>query len=330
MASYIERRKFLATLGGAATAWPLAARAQRPAMPLIGFFRNSSPDASLLGALRQGMKEAGFIEGQNVAIEYRWSQGQSDQLPKLAAELLRRQVAVIVASGADAAIAGKAATTSIPIIFVTGDDPIQLGIVDSFNRPGGNITGISFFNSAELKSKQLELLHKLVPAATAIGLLVNPNGPTAEAQAREARVAARTLGLRLLVLNAGSERDFDTAFAALAQQRAGALLIAGNDLFTSQRDRLVALAARHRLPTMYPHDEFVAAGGLTSYSPSISDAYRQAGIYTSRILKGAKPSDLPVMLPTKFELVINLKAANALGLTIPPGVLAIADEVIEQ
>jgi putative ABC transport system substrate-binding protein len=275
------------------------------------------------------MQEAGFIEGQNVAIEYRWSQGQSDQLPKLAAELLRDQVAVIVASGADAAIAGKAATTTIPIIFVTGDDPIRLGIVASFNRPGGNITGISFFNGPELESKQLELLHKLVPAATAIGLLVNPKGPTAEAQAREARVAARALGLRLLVLNAGSERDFDTAFATLAQQRAGALLITGTVLFTSQRDRLVALAARHHLPTMYPHDEFVAAGGLTSYSPSISDAYRQAGIYTSRILKGAKRSDLPVMLPTKFELAINLKAANALGLTIPPGVLAITDEVIE-
>jgi putative ABC transport system substrate-binding protein len=326
----MRRREFITLLGGVAVAWPLAARAQQPAMPLVGFLRDSSPDASaaILGALRQGMKEADFVEAQNVAIEYRWSEGQYDQLPKLAAELVRRQVAVIVAAGIDAAIAAKAATTTIPIIFVIGDDPVQMSIVASLNRPGGNVSGVTFY-SGVLGAKGVEFLHELVPTATAIGLLVNPNSPAAEAQVREAQAATRVLGQSLHIVNARNERDIDTGFAMLEQRRVGALLISGNAEFAGQRDRLVALAARHRLPTMYPLDVFVAAGGLMSYGASITDAYRQVGVYTGRILKGAKPSDLPVMLPTKYEFVINLKTAKTLGLDIPAKLLALADRVIE-
>jgi putative tryptophan/tyrosine transport system substrate-binding protein len=298
---------------------------------VVGFLRSTSAAASadLVAALRRGLTEAGYTEGQNTAIEYRWAGNRNERLPALAADLVHRQCAVIIAGGGEVAHAAKAATATIPIVFATGDDPVKIGLVARLNRPGGNITGISFFNGADVESKQLDLLHEVVPKAAVIGVLVNPTATAAESQEREARVAARALGLQILALNAGSEREFDTAFTTFTQQGAGALLIAGNALFTDQRDRLVALAARYSLPTMYPHDEFVAAGGLMSYSASITDAYRQAGVYTGRILKGAKPSDLPVMLPTKYELVINLKTARALGLDIPATVLARADEVIE-
>ncbi|MGA7788784.1 MAG: ABC transporter substrate-binding protein [Xanthobacteraceae bacterium] len=324
----MRRRAFITMLGGAA-AWPLAARAQQPAMPVVGFLRDSSPDAStaILTALRQGMKEAGFIEGQNVAIEYRWSEGQFDQLPKLAAELVRRQVAIIVAAGNDAGIAAKAATTTIPIVFAIGDDPVEMGIV-ALNRPEGNVTGVTFYSGA-LTAKAVELLHELVPTATTIGLLLNANSPTAETQMRETRAATRVLGQQLYIVNARNERDIDAGFAVLEQKGVGALLIPGDAEFTGQRDRLVALAARYRMPTMYPQDQFVAAGGLMSYGASIIDAYRHVGDYTGRILKGAKVSDLPVMLPTKYQFVINLKTAKALGLTVPQSLLATADEVIE-
>jgi putative ABC transport system substrate-binding protein len=277
--------------------------------------------------LRRGLTEAGHVEGQNIAIEYRWAENREGRLPTLAADLVRRQCAVIIAGGGPAAHAAKAATATIPIVFATGDDPVKVGLVARLNRPGGNITGISFFNY--LGSKQLELLREMVPKAGVIGVLVNPTEAAAESEERDARVAARALGLQILTLNAGSERDFDAVFAAFAQPGAGALLIAGSALFTGQRDRLVALAARHRIPTMYVLREFVTAGGLMSYGTSITDAYRLAGVYAGRILKGEKSADLPVVLPTKYELVINLKTAKALGLQIPDKVLALADEVIE-
>jgi len=327
----IGRRELLAALGGAAVTWPLAARAQQSAVPVIGFLRSTSANASaeLVAALRRGLTEAGYIEGQNIAIEYRWAENREERLPTLAADLVRRQCAVIIAGGERAAHAAKAATATIPIVFATGDDPVKVGLVARFNRPGGNITGISFFNSADLESKQLELLREVVPKAGVIGVLVNPTMAGAESQERDARVAARALGLQILTLNAGNEHDFDAAFTAFAQQGAGALLIAGNALFTGQRDRLVALAARYALPTIYGLREFVLAGGMMSYGGSLTVAYRQVGVYAARILKGEKSADLPVVLPTKYELVINLKTAKALGLQIPDKVLALADEVIE-
>jgi ABC-type uncharacterized transport system substrate-binding protein len=324
-----NRREFITLLGGAAAAWPAAARAQQ-SMPVIGFLRITSPDdaAYLVAGLLQGLKEVGFVESQNIAIEYRWAENRRERLPALAADLVRRQCAVILGSGNAAALAVKAATTSIPIVFATGDDPVQLGLVASLNRPGGNVTGV-FFYSGVLLSKQLELLRDVLPRATLIGVLVNPTSPAAEPQTREAQVAARALGQQVLILNASSEHDFEAAFETLAQQRAGALLIAGNALFNGQRDLLVAAAARHAVPAIYFAREFAAAGGLMSYASSITNEYRQAGIYTGRILKGAKPADLPVMLPTKFELVVNLKTAKTLGLTIPESFLLRADEVIE-
>jgi putative tryptophan/tyrosine transport system substrate-binding protein len=326
----IGRREFITLLGGVAAAWPFAARAQQ-GIPMIGFLRSTSATASadLVAALRRGLTQAGYTEGQNLAIEYRWAENQGERLPGLVADLVGRHCAVIIAGGDAVAHAAKAATASIPIVFATGEDPVKVGLVASLNRPQGNLTGISFYNSADLHSKQLEFLREVVPKAAVIGLLVNPTQAAAESQKRDAQVAARALGQQILVVNASSERDFDTAFASLAQQRAGALLIAGNALFTGQRDRLVALAARFALPTIYPLREFVVAGGMMSYGGSLTDAYRQVGVYTGRILRGEKPADLPVQAPTKFEFVINLKTAKALGLEIPDKLLALADEVIE-
>ena len=327
----LKRRGFITLLGGAAATWPLAARAQQPAMPVVGFLRSTSADASadLITALRRGLTEAGYIEGRNIAIEYRWAESRDERLPALAAELVRRQCALIIAGGDAAAQAAKAATMTIPIVFAIGDDPIEIGLVPRLNQPGGNITGISFYNGAELESKQLALLHEAVPKAVVIGVLVNPTMTAAQSQERNALAAARALGLQVFIVNAGSAGDVDPAFATLAQRRVEALLIVGHALFTGQRDRLVALAERYALPAMYPLREYVAAGGMMSYGGSITDAYRQVGVYASRILKGEKPGDLPIMLPTKFELVINSKTAKALGITVPDALLARADEVIE-
>ncbi len=329
----MRRREFISLIGGAAATWPFAARAQQPAMPVIGFLRSTSANASanLVAALRRGLAEAGYTEGQNLAIEFRWAEDQGERLPGLVADLIRDRCAVIIAGGDAEAHAAKAATSSIPIVFATGADPVKVGLVSSLNRPGGNLTGISFYNSADLISKQLQFLQDVVPSVAMIGLLVNPNTDFAdvESQQREAQAAAHALGQQILTVNASSERDFDAAFATLAQQRAGALLIAGNALFTGRRDRLVALAARYALPTICPLREFVAAGCMMSYSGSLTDAYRQVGVYAGRVLKGAKPADLPVTLPTKFELVINLKTVKALGLTVPDKLLVAADEVIE-
>jgi putative tryptophan/tyrosine transport system substrate-binding protein len=330
MASYIERRKFLATLGGAAVAWPLAARAQQPAMPVIGFLNSTytlADAAPRLAAFGQGLKEAGFIEGQNVAIEYRSAEDQTDRLPLLVADFLRRQVALIVGN-TPAALAAKAATTTVPIVFVTGGDPVRYGLVTSLNRPGGNVTGISFI-SAELGSKQLGLLRELGPAAARIAVLANPKWPLTERFVSELRAAALAVGQQLIVLDVSSDREIETAFTTLVLRGAGALHVGLGSFMISQRERIVALASRHALPTISSYREFVEAGSLMSYAPGITDANRQAGIYAGRILKGEKPGDLPVMLPTKFEFVINLKTAKALGLEVPDRLLTVADEVIE-
>ena len=323
------RRQFITLLGGAA-AWPLAARGQQQPMPVVGFMNvNTSAEnvPDLVAAFRQGLKETGFVEGQNVAVEYRLAEGQYDRLPALATELVRRQVSVIALHGLPPALAAKAATTTIPIVFQMANDPVQLGLVASLSRLGGNITGVTSLN-VEVGPKQLELLHELVPSAAVIGMLVNPNNPDAEIR-RDAQAAARRLGLELHVLHASTERDFDAAFASLVRLRAGALVIGPDSLFTSGSKQLAALALRHAIPAICPYREFAAAGGLMSYGTSITDAYRQIGAYAGQILKGAKPADLPVMQPTKFELVINLKAAKALGLTVPLTLQASADKVIE-
>jgi len=329
MTSDIGRRQFVAALGGAA-AWPLAARAQQPAVPVIGLLHSGSPEgyAGRLAAFRQSLSEAGYFEGQNVAIEYRWAKGQYDRLPELAADLVRRQVTVIVAAGGGvAAQAAKAATTTIPIVFLAGVDPVELGLVASLNRPGGNVTGISNI-SLSLDAKRLELLHELVPEANVIAILVNPNGPNFK-NAAAIEAAASAMGQQVYFVNASGADDFEAAFASLEQSRAGALLVSTEPVYFDHRDQLLALAARHGIPASYFFREFVEAGGLMSYGANIPDNYRQVGIYTGRILKGEKPTDLPVQLSTKVELIINMKTAKTLGITIPLPLLGRADEVIE-
>lgn len=327
----MRRRDFITLIGGAATAWPLAARAQQRAIPLIGFLHSASPGpfATAVDAFRQGLRETGFIEGQNVAIEYRWAEGQYDRLPALAADLVDRQVSVIVAIAGNApALAAKAATTSIPIVFVSGGDPVSGGLVASLNRPGGNVTGVSWVATA-LVRKQLELLHRSVGNPALIGALVNPSYPDHGVQLGELREGAIAINQEINIVQAATAHDIDMAFVSLVQKGANALIVVNDPFFVSRRDQIVALAARHRMPAIYFSREFAAAGGLLSYGASLVDAARQGGIYTGKILKGEKPTDLPVMQSTKFEFVINLKTAKNLGLEIPPTVLATADEVIE-
>jgi len=327
-----NRREFITLLGGGAAAWPLAARGQQgAAVPVVGFLGSQTPSTMAHGVvgLRDGLKDSGYVEGQNVAVEYRWAENQYDRLPVLAAELVRRQVAVIVASGGNvSALAAKAATPILPIVFTAVADPVKGGLVASLNRPGGNVTGIAAL-TLELDAKRLGLLLELAPTASVIGALVDSSRVEADRHLRDLQAAAQIIGRQLVIVSAGNEGDIDTSFEALIRQGVAALLIAASPLFTSRLDRLVALAARHAIPTIFQFREFAAAGGLISYGASLVDAYRQAGVYVGRILRGEKPSDLPVMQPAKYELVINLKTAKALGLEIPPTLLARADEVIE-
>jgi len=327
----MKRREFIVTLfGGVAAAWPFAARAQQPGkLPTIGFLGNDAATwTDWTAAFRQGLKEAGYVEGQNATIEYRWAEGHYDRLPALAADLVGRKVTVIAATSTPAALAAKAATATVPIVFTTGGDPIKLGLVASLNRPGGNITGVSSLIS-ELGTKRLGLLRELVPSATVIATLVNPNFPDADGQLRDAEAGARALGLQLIVLRAGTEREIDAAFATMARRGGGVLDVSVDPFFVERRDHIVALAASYAIPAMYPLRDFAVAGGLMSYGTDFADSYRQAGIYTGRIVKGEKPADLPVQRSTKFEFVINLKTAKALGLSVPNSMQLLADEVIE-
>ena len=323
------RREFIALICGPAAAWPLAARAQPPAMPVVGILSSASLSAftDLLGAFRQGLKESGYTEGQSVAIESRWAEGHFERLPELAAELVQLRAAVIVTTGGSSNLAAKAATSTIPHVFLSQDDPVKVGLVMSLNRPGGNATGMSLLTSA-LVAKRLEFVRQLAPASAPLCYLMNPQAPEAKFHLSDMQAAARESGQQISVLNASSERDIDNVFTALAQ-RGGALIVSTDPFFVSRFHQIVVLAAHHKIPAIYDRREFVAAGGLISYGTHLPDAYRQIGMYAGRIIAGAKPSDLPVMQPTKFELVINLKTAKTLGLAIPPGVLAIADEAIE-
>ena len=326
----MRRREFITLLGGA-MAWPLAAYPQQSAMPVIGFLHSGAAEAGapMVAPFRQGLKEAGYVEGENVVIEYRWAEGQFDRLPAMAADLVRRQVAVIVAGGGSVTgRAVKAATATIPIVFSMGDDPVKLGFVNSLSVPGGNLTGVSLLTTG-LEAKRLELLHEVVPGASVVGLLVNSDFPDVETQLKDVLAAARELGLQITVLNASSERDIDTVFATLVQQRVGALLVASSPLFMGRREQLVALASRNAIPAIFEWPEFVSLGGLMSYGTNLADVYRQVGVYAGRILKGAKPADLPVQQLVKVELVINLKTAKALGLTLPLPLIGRADRVIE-
>jgi putative tryptophan/tyrosine transport system substrate-binding protein len=329
----MRRREFITFVGSAAASSVLgsvAARSQQPAMPVIGFLNGASPDgyAPLVAAFAQGLKQAGYVDGQNVRIEFRWANGQYDRLPELAADLVRRHAAAILGGGPPAAHAAKAATATIPVVFVSGDDPVKSGLVASLNHPGGNVTGAAIF-TGQLGAKQLGLLRELVPQAAVVAMLVNPNNPLTEAVIRDVRAAAALTGHQIQIVNASNEDELGKAFATVTDLHADALIVGADPYFFSRSGQVVALAARHAVPAIYEFREFAVSGGLISYGASVSEGYRQAGVYAGQILGGAKPADLPVLQPTKFELVINLKTAKVLGLTIPPGVLAIADEVIE-
>jgi len=325
----MSRREFIRLLGGAAAAWPLAARAQQTAIPVIGFLNGGSPDANRVAAFRRGLNETGYVEGHNVAIEYHWAEGKYDRLPALARDLVRRQVSVIAATSTPAAITARAATTTIPIVFTTSSDPVELGLVASLSRPSGNVTGATQLN-IEVTPKRLEIMHELLPTANVFALLVNPTNPYTEILSRNLQAAARSLGLQLHILQASTEHDFDAVFATLVKLRSGGLVIGGGEVFLDSRHgQLAALALRHAVPTIYQGRDFALAGGLMSYGGSTMDSYRVAGAYAGRILKGEKPADLPVQQTTKVELIINLKTAKALGLEVPASLLARADEVIE-
>jgi putative ABC transport system substrate-binding protein len=327
----VKRREFITLLGGAAVAWPLAAGAQQPALPMIGFMSGRAPEDSsyLVDAFRQGLIQSGFVEGRNVAVEFRWAHGDYDRLPALAAELVGRNVAVLVGVGGDnSAVAAKRATSTIPIVFGMGGDPIKAGLVESLNRPGGNATGFTLLTN-QLEPKRVGLMHELVPTASLLGALLNPGFLPAADQLRDVEEAARAVNLRLFVAKANNDQELSAAFESLAQQRVGAVLVTANPYFDTRREQIISLAAQKKLPAFYHFREFATAGGLISYGPRITDGYQQAGIYAGQILKGARPADLPVLQPTRFEFVINLKTANTLDLVVPNSMLLLADEVIE-